>query len=66
MPSNQRQLKGQAKFSCSSLGKDFEEQTEKKICALKVLGISNKTKISKNQSRVYSHKIWWMIWFVLS
>ena len=66
MPSNQRQLKGQAKFSCSSLGKAFEEQTEKNIWALKVLGTSNKAKMNKNQSRVYPHKIWWMVWFVLS
>ena len=66
MSSNQRQLKGQAKFSRSSLGKAFEEQTEKNIWALKVLGTSSKAKMNKNQSRVYSHRIWWMVWFVLS
>ena len=42
LPSNQREIIGQAKFAYSPLGKAFEKQTEKQVGALKSLALSNK------------------------
>ena len=42
MPSNQRQIIEQAKFPYYPLGKAFEKQTEKQVCALKFVDFSNK------------------------
>ena len=42
LPFNQRQIIEQAKIAYSSLGKDFENQTEKQVGAMKSLDISNK------------------------
>ena len=41
LPSNQRQIIEQAKFEYSPLGKDFEEETEKRFDAIKSLDLSN-------------------------
>ena len=42
LPSNERQIREQAKFAYYPLGKAFKKQTEKQICALKSLDLSNK------------------------
>ena len=42
LPSNQRQIIEQAKFSYSTLGKNFEQQTEKQFGATKSLDLSHK------------------------
>ena len=42
LPSNQRQIIEQAKFSYSTLGKNFEQQTEKQVGATKSLDLSHK------------------------
>ena len=44
MPFNQRQIIEQVKFAYSSLGKAFEKQTEKQVCAIKSLDPFNKLK----------------------
>ena len=43
LPSNQKQIIEQAKFTYSSLGKAFEKQTKEQVKAIKDLNISNKT-----------------------
>ena len=44
MPSNQRQIIEQAKFSYCRLGKLFEKQTERQVGAIKSLNSCNKLK----------------------
>ena len=44
MPFKQRQIKTQAKFAYSPLGKAFEKQIEKQVDAIKILDHSNKLK----------------------
>ena len=42
LPTNQRQIREQAKFSYSPLGKAFEKQTERQVDAIKSLKPYNK------------------------
>ena len=42
LPTNQRQIREQAKFSYSPLGKPFEKQTERQVDAIKSLKPYNK------------------------
>ena len=42
LPTNQRQIREQAKFSYSPLGKAFEKQTERQVGAIKSLKPYNK------------------------
>ena len=46
LPSNQRQIIEQVKFTYSPLGKAFEKQTEKQVGPLKSLNPSNKQKMN--------------------
>ena len=57
LPSNERQIREQAKFAYCPLGKAFKKQVEKHICALKSLDLSNK-KDELKINEVYFHKIW--------
>ena len=43
MPSNQKQIIEQAKFTDSPLGKGFKEQTKEQVKVIKDLNISDKT-----------------------
>ena len=43
LPSNQKQIIEQAKFTYSPLGKAFEKQTKEQVKAIKDLNISDKT-----------------------
>ena len=53
MPSNQKQIIEQAKFPYYPLGKAFEKQTEKQVCALKFVDFSNKKCKLKQIERIF-------------
>ena len=65
LPFKQRQILEQAKFAYFPLGKDFLKQTERQIGALRSLKLSNR-KIELKEIEGIFHKIWWIIWFVIS
>ena len=48
LPSHRKQIIEQAKFKFfrNSLGKSLEKQTERQVCALKSLDLSNKKKMN--------------------
>ena len=54
MPSNQRQIIEQAKFTYSPLGKAFDKQTEKQIGSLKSLDLFNKKAELKKIEGIFS------------
>ena len=56
LPSGQSQIRQQAKFTYSPLGKSFEKQTEKQVDALKSLNLSNKTDELKQIEAIFPKK----------
>ena len=56
LPSGQSQIRQQAKFTYSPLGKSFEKQTEKQVDALKSLNLSNKTDELKQIEGIFPKK----------
>ena len=70
LPFNQRQIIKQAKFlysivSIKDYEKLFKKQTEKQVAAIRSLKPFNK-KDELKKLRIHFHKVWWMIWLVLS
>ena len=57
MPSNQRQIIEQAKFTYSPLGKAFDKQTEKQIGSLKSLDLFNKKAELKKIEGIFSQSL---------
>ena len=57
LPSNQKQIIGQAKFTYSALGKAFEKQTEKQANVLKSLNISHKINKLKQTEDIFPQNL---------
>ena len=53
LPSNQQQMKQQAKFTYFPLGKAFEKQTKEQVKAIKVLNISDKSNELKQIENIF-------------
>ena len=57
MPSNQKQIMEQAKFTYSPLGKTFGKQTKEQVKAKKDLNISDKTNDLKQIEKVFPQNV---------
>ena len=57
LPSNQKQIIEQAKFTYSPLGKDFEKQTKEQVKTIKDLNISDNTNELKQIESIFPQNV---------